>query len=406
MVVTKMLHFLYQISLWKKISIIAFILLIVIIIIAFQTSNDQTGYVFATAKKTSLTEIVSDSGRITSDGKIEVNSPTNGIIEELYVENGQTVSEDDQLFSVKSSATIQEQQTAYANYQSAIATQNAAETLLHTYRSAMYTKWQTYMDLATNSTYESSKGVPNATERKSAEFQSTQEDWLAAEKQFIDQEQAVAAAQAQVNAAWTAYLATQTAVVTAPIKGIVANLNVAVGKSVQTPSILNTNAKSVLTIINSPKIEVVLTVGQTDIAKVKKGQSATIHPDAYKNKTYDGKVIQVDTLGQDLQGVVTYTVTIGFDKNDDLLRPGMTVDGDIITGKQENVLTVPNSAIVLYKGEKAVRVVKNKTLAYIPVTVGMVGENRTQILRGITEGQQIIVALTNEKAVRPGFLGL
>lgn len=394
-----------MLPLWLKIGFIILIVVIIGVFIFIQASNKQTGYIFDTAKKNSITEVVSDSGEIISDGNIEINSPTNGIVTEVNVENGQRVKEDDQLFTVKSSATLQEQQTAYANYQTAVAQQNAAETLLHTYRSAMYTKWQVYMDLATSSQYESDH-APKTTERTSSEFQIAQEDWLAAEKQFLDQEQAVQAAQSQVNAAWTAYQATQTAIITAPISGVITNLSVTVGKSVTTPTAFHPNASPVLTIVNSPKVEAVLYIGQTDIAKIKKGQLAKIHPDPYKNKQYEGKVIQVDTIGQDMQGVINYKVTIDFTNNDELLRPGMTIDGDIITRQINNTLTVPNSAVVLYKGEKTVRLVKENKLVYIPVTVGIEGENRTQILSGITEGQQIIVALTNEKAARPGFLGL
>jgi len=405
MVIKRVFHLLSLLPLWLKISLIILFVIIIGVVISLQTSNKQTGYIFDTAKKTALTEIVSDSGEIISDGKIEVNSPTNGIVTEVFVKNGQTVKEDEQLLSIKSSATVQEQQTAYANYVTAVAQQNTAETLLHTYRSTMYTNWQTYMDLATSSQYESDH-APKATERTSSEFQIAQEDWLATEKQYIDQQQAVAAAQAQVNAAWTAYQATQTAIVTAPISGIVTNLDVSVGNSVTIPTALHPNATPFLTIVNSPKVEAILYIGQTAIAKVKKGQQVKIHPDPYKDKEYDGTVIQVATLGQDMQGIITYKVTLGFTKSDDLLRPGMTIDGDIITQQLSNVLTVPNTAIVLYKGGKTVRVVKDKNLVYIPIKVGIVGEERTQILSGITKGQQIVVALTNEKAARPGFLGL
>lgn len=391
---------------WKISLSILLVISIIVVIFIIQVSNKQTGYIFDSAKKTTITEIVTDSGKILSDGRVEVNSPTNGIITELYVTNGQQVKEGANLFSVKSSATVQEQQTAYANYQAAVAAQNAAETLLHTYRSAMFVNWKEFTDLSTNSTYESSKGVPNLNARNAAEFQTAQENWLGAEKQFIDQEQAVAAAQAQVNATWTAYLATKTAVVTAPINGTVTNLTVAVGKSVTTPTILNPASTPVLTIVNSTNVETVLNVGQTDIAKVKIGQAVKIHPDPYKDKEYDGTVTRVDTLGQDLLGVVTYNVYIDFSSPDEFLRPEMSVDGDIITNKQENVLTVPNSAVVLYKDGKAVRILKNNEMVYVPVLVGMKGETRTQILSGLSDGQQVISSLTNEKAARPSFMGL
>lgn len=392
--------------LWGRIIIIVALIAIPVIISIIAAQNPASGYIFANAKKMTIKEVVSDSGNIISDGKVVVNSPTNGIITDLMVENGQKVKEDDPLFTVKSSATVQEQQTAYATYQQTVAAQNAAETLLHSYRSSMYTYWKAYTDLATNSTYESSKGVPNLENRKNAEFQTAQSNWYAAEKQFIDQEQAVGAAQAAVNAAWTAYQATQTTTATAPVGGIVENITVSVGKSVQVPSILAMNAAPVMTIINSASVEAVLNIGQTDIAKVKPGQQVIIYPDPYKDLTYDGIVTRVDRLGANIQGVITYNVYITFKSADEILRDGMTLDGDIITNIQENVLAVPNSAIVVYQGKKAVRILKDDVLTYIPVTIGIKGESYTQITSGIRDGQQVISSLTNERAAAPGFLGL
>lgn len=402
-----LLSYYRQLPRWKKIALLVFfIFLIGVSIFWIMLQRQTTGYIFENVKKTTITEVVSDSGKIISDGKIEVYSPTNGIIQEMYVQNGQAVKEDDQLFRVKSSATAQEQQNAYAAYLAAVAAQNTAETLLHTYRSGMYVQWKTFTDLATNSTYESSKGIPNLDNRKSAEFQSTQDMWLAAEKQFKDQEQAVSAAQAQVNASWNAYLATQTSNVTAQIDGIIQNVSVSVGKSVNAPSILTTNATPVLTIAQSATVEAVLQIGQTDIAKIKTGQHVVIHPDPYKDITYEARVERVDALGQDTQGVVTYNVYVTFTSTDNILFAGMTVDGDITTNIKENVLTVPNSAIVLHNGVKTVRILKNNSLTYIPVSVGIKGESRSQILSGIVDGQQIVVALTNEKAAKPSFMGL
>lgn len=397
--------YLIHMSWWKKIGLLIVLLSIIAIGIFWRKDTNTSGYVFDTVKRTSITEVVDDSGKIISDGKIPVTSPTNGIITHLFVKNEQHVTEGQDLFAVKSSATIQEQQTAYAAYQSAVAAQNAAETLLHTYRSQMYASWKLFTDLATNSTYEKSKGIPNEDARTAAEFQTSQEDWLAAEKQFKDQEQAVAAAIAQVNATWTAYVATQNSVVTAPVSGIVTNLAVSEGKSVITTS-PTTPATVALTLVNSSKIEGILEIGQTDIAKVKPGQLVKIYPDAYKDRTYEAKVTRVDTLGQEVLGVITYNVYVDFTTTDALLRSGMTIDGDIITKEEKNVLTVPNSAIILYNGHKSVRVLKNNQLTYIPITIGMVGQTRTQVINGLTEGQQIVVSLTNEKATRPSFMGL
>src|SRR5665811_2178200 len=82
---------------------------------------------------------------------------------------------------------------------------------------------------------------------------------------------------------------------------------------------------------------------------------------------------------------------------DDKLKFDMTVDVDITTNKRENVLTVSNSSIKPYKGGKAVRVVNPKTneADFLPVQVGIKGDQNTEIISGLLEDQKIIASLTN-----------
>ena len=78
----------------------------------------------------------------------------------------------------------------------------------------------------------------------------------------------------------------------------------------------------------------------------------------------------------------------------------------LITKKIQDVISVPNTSVKPYKGGKAVRILKNNEVVYIPIEIGVVGKERTQILKGVQEGQEVIVALPNEQLKRSGFLSL
>ena len=368
--------------------------------------NTNSGYIFEPAKRTSITEVVSDSGKITSGGTIDVMSPTNGYISELFVDNGQKIKVGDKLFTVISSATDQERQVAYSNYLSALSALKSAQSYAHSLRSAMFTDWKTFYDLATNDKYEKSKGVPDENNRTSSEFNSTKENWLAAEQKVIDQDTAIAAYQAAVTSGLTAYQATQTTTVKAQVPGVVENISISINNTVSAPSVLSPTHNPVLTIMTNNIPEAMLAVGQTNITKVKVGQKVIIRPDSYRNINFNGTVLRVDKLGQNKAGVVTYNVYLQVNDPDNLLRSEMTIDGDIVTNEKDNVLTVPNSAIILYKGGKTVRVTKGHIMEYLPVKIGLKGESMTEIVEGIKEGQQVITALTNEKSQRPSLLGL
>lgn len=390
----------------KFLLVVILIALGVFVFLYLRNANKKSGYIIEKAKISSIREIVSESGEMAADGNIVVNSPTNGVVEELYVENGQSVTQGQDLFKVKSSATEQEKQAAYASYLTAKAQLDADNAKLYSLQSTMYSAWKTYKDIATSSTYENSDGSPKTMNRVLPEFTTSQDDWLAAEANYKNQQGVIAKDQAALSSTFLAYQATQTTTVKAQVDGTVSNISVSVGRSVSVQTALTPSPKPVLTLVGSGAVEAIIPVDQADISKVEIGQKTVIRPDAYKDKKYNGTVVRIDSLGHNLQGVVTYKVYVKVEGDKDL-KPGMTFDGDIVTKELNNVLSVPNSAVVLYQGARAVRVLdKNSTLKYIPVKVGVKGETRTEILSGVEEGREIVVSLTNVNVQRPSLLGL
>lgn len=384
---------------------IAVIIISIVGFFVYQRGNSRSGYIFDHVQKTDITEVVTESGTIGSNGNVPIFSPTTGTISRVFVSNNQRVTTGQQLFTVVSSATLQEKQAAYANYLAAKTAVDADSAALSSLQSAMFSAWKVYTDMATNSTYQNSDKSPNAVNRTAAEFKTAEADWLAAEANYKNQQGVIAKNDAALASAYTAYIATQMMTVTSPLDGIIANLGVTNGNSVHAPSAAIPAPRPVLILKNSEDLEATIPVSQSNIAKIKIGEQVVLQPDAYKDKTYTAAVIRIDTLGENDQGVVTYTVYAEV-KSDEFLRPGMTFDCDIITQKLTHALTVPNSAIVMNNGVKNVRLLQNNKIVYQPVIPGIKGQTRTQILKGLSENQEIIVALTNERAQRPGFLGL
>jgi HlyD family secretion protein len=268
----------------------------------------------------------------------------------------------------------------------------------------MYTQWETFRNLATNDTYEDGDNNPKTQNREATEFQVAQDNWLAAEAKYKDQQTVVGQASAAVSSTWLAYQATQNAVIKAVTNGTVTNLSVALGSTVEAQTALLT-ATPVLTIANLTTTEIVVSLSETDITKVKENQKVTIDVSSVNDKTYNGIIRRVDTVGSDDQGVIRYNAYVEVTDPDESLRPGMSADVQIITKEINNVLTVPNSAVKPYQGGRAVRVINpvNKQIEYIPVEIGVRGEEYTQILKGIEEGREVVTALSNEQIQRPGL---
>ncbi len=211
----------------------------------------------------------------------------------------------------------------------------------------------------------------------------------------------------------------------APFDGVVADVNVKKGEYISPNRI-------VATLITNQKIAEV-TLNEVDIPGVKVGQKANITFDAIEDLKVTGKVIEIDTLGTESQGVVTYDVKIAFDTQDERIKPGMTLTADIITKVKQDALVIPNSAIK-YQGDTAyVQVVDNtntktnlittsssdtilpgSSLRIQRIKIGLTNDTMAEVLEGLKEGDVIVIQvitpnfsqkqLQRDKRFQPGLM--
>lgn len=183
-----------------------------------------------------------------------------------------------------------------------------------------------------------------------------------------------------------------------PFSGTIAKLNVKKGDPVST-------ATSVATLITTQKIAQV-SLNEVDVAKIKVGQKVTLTFDAIDGLTIAGEVSDIDTVGTVSQGVVTYTVTIAFGTQDDRVKSGMSVSAAIITNVKQDVLMVQNSAVKTQTNAHYVELfdtplvsAATSTSAGVPskaaprqqsVEIGLSNDTTTEIISGLSEGQQIV----------------
>jgi HlyD family secretion protein len=414
----------------KVLVAIGFLLLFIILLSIVQGANRKPQYITAVVKEADIVQVVSETGNINTVGRADVYSSTTGIIEEIYVENGQDVETGQALFSVRSTSTEAEKAAAYANYQNALSAQASALQGGSSNDSVMWTKQQAYLDAQNAKNYKDTHIKNPATNADYTELEKqsidaaliqAEKDFRAAEKKFKETGVSVTAANAQVYSTWLSYQATQSSTVYAPTFGTVANLSLNAGDNVTAQtgglsgggstsslSALNAGVSPVLTIANlSNNYSIRVALNEVDIPKVRVGQKAITTIDAFEERKFTGRVSQVDTVGTNNAGVVTYNVTISLLDPIPQIKPGMTANVDIEVDKKENALSVPNAAVKPYKGGRAVRVLDKKTkqLTFIPVETGIKGEDRTEIVRGISKDQEIIVSLPNEQVKRPGLFG-
>ncbi len=139
--------------------------------------------------------------------------------------------------------------------------------------------------------------------------------------------------------------------ITSPVDGVVVSRSVDVGQTVaasfQTPTLF-------LIAQDLTKMQVDANVSESDIGSVTNDQPAAFRVDAYPERDFHGKVVQVRNAPINVQNVVTYDVVVAVDNPKLELRPGMTATITITTAEAEDALRIPVRAL-RFRPERAVR---------------------------------------------------
>ena len=184
--------------------------------------------------------------------------------------------------------------------------------------------------------------------------------------------------------------------ITAPISGTIISKDVKVGDTVGTSA---SSVETMCVIYDMSYLEMTLNVDELEILSIKEGQEATITADAIPNQTFRGVVTSVSKSGTTTGGTTTYPVTIRIDEMGDLL-PGMNATAEIVTESAEDILSVPNEAIV--RGSY-VLVTKDSPSAanaddsmtapegyvYVKVTTGVSDDDYIAVTSGLQAGDTV-----------------
>lgn len=186
------------------------------------------------------------------------------------------------------------------------------------------------------------------------------------------------------NAQAQADIAKQTrrnASITSPIAGIVAKKLPSVGTMVAPQA-------AVFTVQDVSTLKLVTSVDASTITKLKKGMSAEIVLDGVETQNLVGVLTVLSPSLDPLSR--RSNVEIEIDDHQGLL-PNMFVDGFLILNKSENVLLIPNTAIVgTGKDAHVYKVVDEKVVSVTP-TFGVHDEKNTEVISGLNEGDRIVV---------------
>lgn len=185
----------------------------------------------------------------------------------------------------------------------------------------------------------------------------------------------VAAAEAAVSLGW----------LEAPFKGTVTRAIPKVGDYVSTGDFG-------FRIDDLSELYVKVDISEVDINRINAGQSVDLSFDAITGEAYEGKAIEVSSVGVDNGSGVDFEVTVKIMNPDQQVRPGMTAAVNIIVSEINDVLIVPNRAIRLNNSQRVVYLLKDGQLEEREVKTGASSDSETEISKGnLVEGDLVVL---------------
>ena len=205
--------------------------------------------------------------------------------------------------------------------------------------------------------------------------------------------------------------------ITSPITGVVIDRQVDTGQTVaagfQTPTLFKI-AKDLT------QMQIKTKVDEADIGHIEQGQKVTFRIDAFPEENFEGRVVQVRIAPETSDNVVTYTVIIDVNNQEQKLKPGMTANVSIETQHASNILRIPTASLRFTPAEELLQTISydqeqlteqkgiNEATIWTPdgeklgraidVVTGISDNRWTQLIKGdLNEGDKLII---NAQAVK------
>ncbi|MSR22990.1 MAG: efflux RND transporter periplasmic adaptor subunit [Gemmatimonadetes bacterium] len=134
----------------------------------------------------------------------------------------------------------------------------------------------------------------------------------------------------------------------APLPGTVLTRTVEQGQVISSPSGNVSGGTALFTIADLSLMQVRSMVNEADVGRLQAGMTATVHVDAFPDRTFQGEVEKIEAQATVQQGVVNFPVIVTLDNAEGLLKPGMSANVTIMIAERANALALPNESIVAY----------------------------------------------------------
>lgn len=402
------------------------VLVVAGVLTTLQSRNTGTQVRTEEVGRRDLEAIVTASGNIRARRTVDISSDVSGRIVELNVDEGDDVQEGQVLLRIDQTqfqAAVAQWRAGLSQREAQAAQQNASLIQATREYDRMQGLW------TRDSTLVSRQQVDDA----GTQAEVAQALYTAAEH-GVDQARATLA-EAEDRLSKTT--------IRAPISGRVTRLNIELGETAIVGT-MNNPGSLLLTVSDLSVIEAVMQVDETDVPEISIGDSAALELDAFPDTEFAGTVTEIgnsairppsSAAGTGQTPTIDFEVVITLDDPPVELRPDLSTTADIVTETRDQALAIPIIALTIRdrseqveadgngsdgggelgddeagdgstesnsaraededddeegEEEEGVFVVRDGEAHFVPVNVGIAGQEYFEVLSGLSEGDTVV----------------
>ena len=362
------------------------ILLLILAVSYFSFRNgDQVEYLTEPVKIGNIEQKVVATGQVSAVQLVDVGAQVSGQIEKLYVVLGQEVKKGDMIAEIDSTTQENDLETNKAK--------------LETYQAQLNSR-QIALKIA-KTKYDRERKLKSKDATSSDKLEDAQNEFASAEAAVTEMESLIRQTQIAVNTSEVNLGYTK---ISAPLDGVVVAVAVEEGQTVNA----NQTTPNIVQIADLSEMEVKIEISEGDVTKLVEGMTVTFtilsEPDVVYKTTLKSIDPGMTTLTDgnyadttDANTAVYYYGKLVVPNEEGKLRIGMTTQNTIVIGSVYDTLVVPTMAIYYHEGKAFVDVLerRNKVIS-LEVSTGLSDNIHTQIVSGLEEGQEVILAMMSQ----------
>jgi HlyD family secretion protein len=376
-----------------KKAIIIIVIVIVVVGLSFvavkgcRTSNKNQIENTAKVERGNISKNVVATGKIEPLYKAEIKSKIGGLINQFYVEEGDLVTAGQKLVEVIPGATPVEMVQARTEVKAAAYDKLVAE------RQYLRNKELKEQKLISPEVYDQAKANYDTAK---ARFYAAMAQLRVLEKgsnveslaegiEISDQDRL------EIEKETREAIASMTLI--APISGIVLSRDTDKGSAV-IPISSAYGGTVIMTLADVSEKHFRGDVDEADIGKVHLGLEARIYVEAYPDEPFKAKLTHISPRGREEEDIINFEIKATVNDQENKLRVGMSADAELILEEHENVLIIPEGAIIYEDGKTFVNIQDNSVeegKRKAEITKGISDGLKTEVISGLEEGQVVVL---------------